>query len=82
MTPAAPPESDACYDCGREVAVGQLAYACLWKAPAPDGTEFWGWVEVCSACARRRDRRHQVLLAVVVLIVAVLTAVLAYPVLP
>jgi hypothetical protein len=79
LTEATP---DTCYDCGREVIAGEEVPACLWQSPSRGGAEYWGWVEVCPACARRRDQRHQALLMVVVLIVAALTAVLACPLLP
>jgi hypothetical protein len=73
---------DTCYDCGRDVIAGEEVPACLWQSPAAGGAEYWGWVAVCPACARRREQRHQVLLAGVVLIVFALTSVLACPLLP
>jgi hypothetical protein len=81
MAPAAQPGSDSCHDCGREVIDARQVLARLWKSPA-DGREHWGAVPVCPDCARQRDQWRQVWLSVVLVLVALLTAAVAYALLP
>jgi hypothetical protein len=72
---------DLCFNCGRAVSDARQVAACLWKSPT-DGREHWGAVPVCPACAEQRHRRQQMWLAVTLVVVTVLTAAAAYPLLP
>jgi hypothetical protein len=74
-------DSDTCYHCGRAVLDARQVAACLWKSPA-DGREHWGPVPVCPDCAEQRDLRQQMWLSVAVVVVTVLTAAAAFPLLP
>jgi hypothetical protein len=81
MSPVTQAVPDTCYDCGCVMPDGgQPFLACLWKSPA-GGAEHWAEVEVCPICARRRDRRRRVWLTVLCILVALLTAAVAYPLL-
>ena len=72
---------DTCYDCGCTTADPQQYLACLWKS-LEDGAEHWGLVEVCPACARQREHQRSRRLFLACAFVAMLTAVIAYPILP
>jgi hypothetical protein len=80
MLPVSELTTDTCYDCGCETIAGHQYLACLWKSPA-GGPEHWGLVDVCPVCAQQRERRRRERLFVVCVLVALLTAVIAYPLL-
>jgi hypothetical protein len=73
--------TETCYDCGCDVAEGacQTVRACLWSLPGAG--QHWAQVPICSACAGRR-RHLSAALAGVWLLLAALTALVAYPLLP
>jgi hypothetical protein len=74
--------SEPCYECGDVIpdGLGQPARTCLGVLPG--GAQYWVWVEVCPECARRTGRERRLWLALVFLLVALLTFVVAYSLLP
>ena len=80
MLPVTDSTVDICYDCGCATADPQEYLACLWKSPA-GWAEHWGQVEVCPASARQREQQRRRRLLLACLFVAMLTAVVAYPIL-
>ena len=74
--------SEPCYECGRGIPDGlaQPARACLGVLPG--GAQHWAWVDVCPDCARRSVLRRRLWLSVVMVLVALLTSAVAYPLLP
>jgi hypothetical protein len=74
--------TDSCYECGRGIpdGVGELAHVCLGVLPGD--IPHWAWVEVCPECARRAGLQRRLWLSLVFVLVAVLTSIVAYPLLP
>jgi hypothetical protein len=73
---------DCCYECGCDIPDGlsEPARACLGILPG--GAQYWDWVDVCPECARRNSARRRARLMLALLLVALLTSVIAYPLLP
>jgi hypothetical protein len=74
--------TEPCFDCGQEVAdgAGESVQACIWSLPGAG--QHWAWVPVCACCAARRRYWHVAAWGGTALLVAVLTAFLAFPFIP
>jgi hypothetical protein len=81
MFPVTESTIDTCYDCGRATADPHEYLACLWRSASGDA-EHWGPVEVCPTCARQREQQRRRRLFLTCLFVAMVSAAVAYPILP
>jgi hypothetical protein len=74
--------SEPCYECGRAIpdGLGQSARACIGVLPG--GAQYWAWVDICPDCAQRSEQRRRLWLSVVLVLVALLSGAVAYPLLP
>jgi hypothetical protein len=48
----------------------------------PGDVPYWAWVEVCPNCVQRSARDRRLWLSLAFVLVALITSILAYPLLP
>jgi hypothetical protein len=74
--------SEVCYECGRGIPEGlsQPIRACVGVLPG--GVKHWAWVDLCPRCVRELERQRRLRDALIFMLVALLTSILAFPLMP